>query len=91
MNFIIVPVMLISSMFLISVSAYCVKALFISRATWIVRAWGAIWLNPLATVLFKVCSSVTVECCVLTSGAWVSLVCFCYVTKKLLRRGYDPV
>ena len=25
---------------------------------------GAIWLNPLATVLFTVCSAVTVECCV---------------------------
>ena len=26
---------------------------------------GAIWLNPFATVLFTVCSTVTVECCVL--------------------------
>ena len=26
---------------------------------------GAIWLNPFATVLFSVCSAVTVECCVL--------------------------
>ena len=38
----------------------------------IVRAGGTIWLNPFATVLFYVCSSVTVvcsavtvECCVL--------------------------
>ena len=31
----------------------------------IVRAGGAIWLNPVATVLFSVCSPVTVECCVL--------------------------
>ena len=31
----------------------------------IVRAEGAIWLNPLATVLFNVCIAVTVECCVL--------------------------
>ena len=31
----------------------------------IVRAGGAIWLNPFATVLFSVCSTVTVECCVL--------------------------
>ena len=30
-----------------------------------VRAGGAIWLNPFATVLFSVCSAVTVECCVL--------------------------
>ena len=31
----------------------------------IVCAGGAIWLNPFATVLFNVCSAVTVECCVL--------------------------
>ena len=31
----------------------------------IVRAGGAIWLNPFATVLFSVISAVTVECCVL--------------------------
>ena len=41
------------------------KALLISSATVIVRAGGAIWLNPFATVLFSVCSAVTVECCVL--------------------------
>ena len=41
------------------------KSLLISSATVIVRAWGAIRLNPLATVLFNVCSAVTVECCVL--------------------------
>ena len=32
----------------------------------IVRAGGAIWLNPFATVLLTVCSAVTVECCVFT-------------------------
>ena len=31
------------------------KALLISSATVIVRAGGAIWLNPLARVLFNVC------------------------------------
>ena len=41
------------------------KALLISSATVIVRAGGAVWLNPFATVLFSVCSAVTVECCVL--------------------------
>ena len=41
------------------------KALLISSATVIVRAGGVIWLNPFATVLFTVCSAVTVECCVL--------------------------
>ena len=40
-------------------------ALLISSATVIVRAGGAIWLNPFATVLFTVCCAVTVECCVL--------------------------
>ena len=41
------------------------KALLILSDTVIVRSGGAIWLNPFATVLFIVCSSVTVECCVL--------------------------
>ena len=41
------------------------KAMLISSATVIVRAWKSIWLNPFATVLFTVCSAVTVECCVL--------------------------
>ena len=27
--------------------------------------WRPIWLNPFATVLFSMCSAVTVECCVL--------------------------
>ena len=40
-------------------------ALLISSATVIVRAGGAIRLNPFATMLFSVCSAVTVECCVL--------------------------
>ena len=31
----------------------------------IVSAGGGIWLNPLATVLFHLCSAVTVEWCVL--------------------------
>ena len=31
----------------------------------IVRAGGAIWLNPFATMLFAMCNSVTVECRVL--------------------------
>ena len=56
----------VSSSFLISVCMFIVsKALLISSATVIVRAGGAIWLNPFATVLFSVCSVVTVECCVL--------------------------
>ena len=41
------------------------KALLISSATVIVRAGEAIWLNPFSTVLFNVCSVVTVECCIL--------------------------
>ena len=41
------------------------KAFLISSATVVVRTGGAIWLNPFATVLFTVCSAVTVECCVL--------------------------
>ena len=62
----IVPGMLVCSSFLISVCMLIVsKALLISSATVIVRAGGAIWLNRFATVLFSVCSTVAVECCVL--------------------------
>ena len=55
--------MLVCSSFLISVCVFIVsKALLISSATAIGHAGGAIWLNPFVTVLFTVCSAVTVEC-----------------------------
>ena len=58
MNLMIVPGMFVCSNFLISVCMFNVsKALLISSATMIVRAWGAIWLNPFATGLFSVCSA----------------------------------
>ena len=58
--------MFVCSSYLISVCMFIVlKAFFISSAAVIVRAGGAIWLNPFATVLFSVCSPVTIECCVL--------------------------
>ena len=70
----IVPGILVCSSFLISVCMFIVlKALLIASATVIVRAGGAIWLNPFATTLFTVCSAVTVECCVLYPFAWVCL------------------
>ena len=57
----IVPGMLVCSSFLISVCMFIVtKALLIWSATVIVRTGGAIWLNPFAMVLFRVCSAVTV-------------------------------
>ena len=61
------------------------KALLISSATVIVRAGGAIWLNPFATVLLSVCSAVTVDFITMLSG------CLCYVCcdiwkKALLQR-----
>ena len=57
MNLMIVPGMFVCSSFLISMCMFIVsKALLISSATVIVRAGGAIWLNPFATVLFSVCS-----------------------------------
>ena len=66
MNLMIVPGMLVCSSFLISVCMFIVsKALLISSATVIVRAGGAIWFNPFSAVLFTVCSSVTVERCVM--------------------------
>ena len=59
-------VVCISWLHSISVCMFIVsKALLISSATVIVGAGGAIWLNLFATVLFSVCSAVTVECCVL--------------------------
>ena len=66
MYLMIVHGMLVCSSFLISVCMFIVsKALLISSDTVIVRAGGAIWLNPFATVLFTVCSSVTIEWCTL--------------------------
>ena len=59
MNLMIVSGMFVCSSFLISVS----KALLISSAIVIVRTGGAIWLNSFATVLFSVCSAVTVVLC----------------------------
>ena len=62
----IVHGVIVCSSFLISVCMFIEsKALLISSATVIVRSGGAIWLNAFATVLFSVCSAVTVECCVL--------------------------
>ena len=59
MNLMIVPGMFVCCSFLIGVFMSIVsKALFILSATVIVRAGGAIWLNPFATVLFSVCSAV---------------------------------
>ena len=70
------------------------KALFISSATVIVHAGGTIWLNPFATVLFNVFSSVTVACCfvpVLRGCVCCVLLCkeegYFPVFLKLLRRG----
>ena len=66
MNLIIVPGILVCSRFLISVCMFIVsKALLISSATVIVRVERVILLKPFATVLFTVCSAITVECCVL--------------------------
>ena len=62
----IVPGILVCSSFLISVCMFIVsKVLLNSSATVIVRAGGAIWLNPFVTVLFTVYSAGTLECCVL--------------------------
>ena len=67
----IVPGMLVCSTFLISVCMFIVSnALLILIATASVRAEGAIWLNPFVTLLFNVCSAVTVlyPCCVSVFG-----------------------
>ena len=73
MNLMIVSGILVCSSILISVCIFILsKALFISSATVIVSAGGVIWLNPFATVLFTVCSSVTVECCAKRSQLYLS-------------------
>ena len=80
-------------------SVFGSKALLISSDTVIVRAGGAIWLNPHATVLFNVCIAVTVECCALYPFAQVCLVCLLLckeggsslLSLQLLRGGYGPV
>ena len=66
MNLMIVSGMFVCSSFLISVCMFILlNALLISTATVIVHAEGAIWLNSFVTVIFSVCSAITVECCVL--------------------------
>ena len=77
MNLIIEPGMFVCNSFLISVCMFIVsKALLISSATVSVRAGGAIWLNPFATVLFSVCR---VLCFVPVLHGCVWYAC-CYVT-----------
>ena len=62
----IVPGMFVYSSFQISVCMFIVsKTLLISSATVSVHAGGAIWLNPFVTLLFSMCSAVTVDFCVL--------------------------
>ena len=56
MNLMIVPIMFVCSSFLISVCMFIVsKSLLISSATVIVRAGGAIWLNPFASPRGPMC------------------------------------
>ena len=88
----IVPGILVCISFLISVCMFILsKALLISSATLIVRAGGAIWLNPFAMVLFNMCSAVTVECCVLSPCYMGLLLCkeesSSPVSLQLQRRG----
>ena len=72
----ILPRILVCGSFLISVYIFIVwKAFRISSATVIVHADGSICLNPFTTMLFTVCSTVTVECCVLYPFCVVCLVC----------------
>ena len=62
MNLMIVSGMFVCSSFLMSVCMFIVsKALLILSATVIVCTGGPIWLNRIATVLFNLCSAVTVE------------------------------
>ena len=81
----IVPGILVCSSFLISVCIFIVsKALLISSTTVIVRTGGAIWLNPFATVLFSVCSAVTLECCILYPCVVAVFVMFSVMEGRML-------
>ena len=65
MNLLIMLGILVCISFLIRVCMLIVsKHLLISRATVIAGACETIWLTSFATVLFNVCSAVTVEYCV---------------------------
>ena len=46
------------------------NALLMSSATVIVRSGGLFWLNPVAMVLFILCSAVFVEWLLLKHGVW---------------------
>ena len=88
--------MCVCSSFLIGVCMFIVsKALVISSAIVIVRAGGAIWLNPFA-MLFLVCVVPSLYSVVFfTRVAWVCLVCLLLckeegsspVSLQLLRAG----
>ena len=81
----IVPGIFFCSSFLIIVYMFIVsKALLISSHTMIVRAVGAILLNPFVTVLFNVCIAVTIELCVCTRVALVCLVCLLLCMEEAL-------
>ena len=72
----IVSGMLICSSFLIRMCIFILsKALLISSATVIVRAGGAIWLNPFTTVLFNVYSAVSYK--VIRVVCFVPVLCGC--------------
>ena len=57
--------MSVSGMFVCSslVYVYCVESFAHIECYSDCSRRGAIWLNPFATVVFSVCSAVTVECC----------------------------
>ena len=79
----IVPGMLVCSSFLISVCMFIVsKALLISSATVIVRAGGAIWLNPLRVCVLYISGYVRkkalLQCLqLLRGGIWACKRCPC--------------
>ena len=78
MNFVIVSGMFVCRSFQIGVCMFIVSKSFdpIECYSGCSRR-GAIWLNPFDTVLFNVCSAITVECCVCTHVAWVCLLLLC--------------
>ena len=65
MNLMIVPGILVCSSFVISMYVYCVESFAHIECYSDCSRRGSHLVEPFVTVLFTVCSVVTVECCVL--------------------------
>ena len=65
MNLMIVPGMFVCSSFLLVYVCLLCESFAHIECYSDCSCRGSLWLNPFVTVLFSLCSAVTVECCVL--------------------------